>query len=263
MLWKELDPAKLPKGNEVHTTFPPNRYSLIPEIPAKVCPTPVTAAKKPKFRVNLDVSHYAPNEVIVQVDGGFLMAEGKHFSESDFGFETCEFYRKYPLPDGLDGSDISYKINSDGILVVTGGGITESHKVKHNTLNDECKTANAMRNKVRYSSYENNAKEGYKHVESSRKQSVAFGDFKLVEGNCYVLVVDVNGYTPEEMKVKVVGKEISIYGIKKVESKEGNETRVVHKEFTKKYHAPDDADIDSIVSRMANDGHLKIECSKL
>ena len=262
MLWKTIDPAKLPKGNEVQSTFPPNRYSIIPEIPAQVCPTPAVV-KKPKFRVNLDVSHYAPNEVVVQVEDGFLTAEGKHFSESDFGFETCEFYRKYPLPDGLDSSDISYKINSDGILVVTGGAITEDQKIRQNTLNDECKRLNSQRNERRYSVYENNSTDISRNVESSRKQSVAFGDFTLVDGTSYVLMANVNGYAPEEMKVKVVGREISVYGTKKVESNEGNEKRVIHKEFTKKFNAPEDADIDSIVSRMTKDGHLVIECSKL
>ena len=263
MLWKDLNPSKLPKGNEVQSTFPPNRYSIVPEIPAQVCPNPIVATKKPRFRVNLDVSHYAPNEVVVQVEDGFLTAEGKHYSESDFGFETCEFYRKYPLPDGLDSSDISYKINSDGILVVTGGAITEEHKIKQNTLNNECKRSNALQNERRYSSYDNYAKEAASKVESSQKQKGGFGDFKLVEGNCYVLLVNVNGYAPEEMKVKVVGKEISVYGTKKVEVNEGNEKRVIHKEFTKKFYVPDDADVESIVSRMTREGHLKIKCSKI
>lgn len=263
MLWKNPDPARLPKVNEVQPTFPPNRYSLIPEITAQVCSTPAAVIKKPKFRVNLDVSHYAPNEVIVQVEEGFLMAEGKHFSESDFGFETCEFYRKYPLPDGLDTSDISYKINSDGILLVTGGAITEDQKIRHNTLNDECKALNSLRNERRYSVYENNSTEDSRNVEGSRKQSVVFGDFTLVDGTSYVLVVNANGYAPENMKVKVNGKEISVYGTKKVESNEGNEQRVIHKEFTKKFNAPEDADVDSIISRMTKDGHIRIECSKL
>ena len=263
MLWKDLDPAKLPKGNEVQTTFPPNRYSIVPEIPAQVCPTPLMAAKKTKFRVNLDVSHYAPNEVIVKIEEGFLMAEGKHFSESDFGFETCEFYRKYPLPDGLDSSDITYKINSDGILVVTGGAIDEGRKIKQNALNEECKTANALRNDKRYSSYDNIAREVSENVgNSKRKHVVGFGDFQLVDGNCYVLLVNVDGYAAENMKVKVIGNEISVNGIKKVESNEGNEKRIIHKEFTKKFNVPNDADIESIVSRMTSDGHLKIECSK-
>ena len=264
MLWKELDPTKLPKINEVQQTFPPNRYSIVPEIPSQICPAPVSAAKKPKFRVNLDVSHYAPNEVIVQVEGGYLTAEGKHFAESDFGFETCEFYRKYPLPDGLDSSDISYKINGDGILVVTGGVINESCKIKQNTLNDECKTSNALRNDPRYSSYDNIAREVSEKSEmAKRKQSVGFGDFKLVDGNCYVLLVNADGFAPHDMKVKVIGKEITVNGIKKVESNEGNEKRIIHKEFTKKFSVPENADIESIISRMTSNGNLKIECSKL
>lgn len=263
MLWKELDPTKLPKGNEVQPTFPPNRYSIVPDTSSKICPTPVTAAKKPKFRVNLDVSHYAPNEVIVQFEDGFLTAEGKHFAESDFGYETCEFFRKYPLPEGLDSSDISYKINNDGILVVTGGAVSESRKIHQNMLNDECKTLNALRNDKRYSSYDNIAKEVSKNLESvKRKKSIGFGEFQLVDGKCFVLLVNVDGFAPQDMKVKVIGKEIVVTGVKKIESNEGNEKRIIHKEFTKKFNVPENGDIESIVSRMTSDGNLKIECSK-
>ncbi|XP_065059784.1 uncharacterized protein LOC135687203 [Rhopilema esculentum] len=237
------------------------RYEASPQI----CVTPITAKKKPRFRVNLDVSHYAPNEIIVKFEEGFLIAEGKHFAESDFGYETCEFYRKYPLPEGLDRSDIAYKINNEGVLVVTGGSSNKSQIVqRHNSLNDETKAANSKRNEVRYSSYDNVEKEAPKSLTTTKvRKPVICGDFRLVDDQTYVLMVDAEGYSPEDMKVKVYGKEITINGVKKVEAKEGSERRIFHKEFTKKFNAPPDADIDSIVSRMTQDGNLKIECIKL
>ena len=265
MLWKDPDPSKLPKGNEVLPTFPPNRYSIVPELSHQICVTPITTKKKPRFRVNLDVSHYAPNEIIVKFEEGFLIAEGKHFAESDFGYETCEFYRKYPLPEGLDRSDIAYKINNEGVLVVTGGSSNERQILqRHNSLNDETKAANSKRNEVRYSSYGNVEKEAPKsHTMTKVRKPVTCGDFRLVDDQTYVLMVDAEGFSPEDMKVKVYGKEITINGVKKVEAREGSEKRILHKEFTKKFNAPPDADIDSIASRMTHDGNLKIECIKL
>ena len=270
MLWKELDLEKLPKGNLVLPTFPPNRYSIVPEMPAKICPTLLTAKRKPRFRVNLDVSRYSPNEVNVQIEEGFLITEGKHFAESDFGYETCEFYRKYPLPEGLESNDISYKINSDGILIVAGGSENESHSVKekHSTLNDEARAANAVRSKKRSSAYDNIASGNCANevTQSSgavkQKQSIVFEDFKFVNNQRYVLIVDANGYDPEDMKVRVVGNELIVTGSKKVAKQEGDEQRIIHKEFTKKFDIPRSADMDSIASRMTSNGHLKIECGK-
>eukprot|EP00794_Sanderia_malayensis_P020026 gene20026-21989_t len=276
MLWKTLDPKKLPTRNEVLPTFPPNRYSIGADIGAQVCTTPVAHRRKPHFRVNLDVSHYAPNEVSVKIEERFLIAEGKHFSESDFGFETCEFYRKYPIPEGLKHEDISYRINNDGILIVTGEGeVVENQKVKHvKRSSDENKKIEGAAKLVkhqgeekRHSSYDNvcsdeeDRVQQYASVVNKGMQKVCFGDFKLVNG-AYALLVDAEDYSADDMKVKVIGNEVIVQGIKKSEVTEGNEQRIVHREFKKKYNIPLDANIDHITSRMTGEGQLKIECPK-
>ncbi|KAM6964856.1 uncharacterized protein FYW47_007184 [Aplochiton taeniatus] len=72
-----------------------------------------------KWRVFLDVSHFAPSEIILRTSGGFLEVEGKHEEKPDeHGFITRCFTRKYQLPTGIDVTKITSTLSGDGILFV-------------------------------------------------------------------------------------------------------------------------------------------------
>ncbi|XP_041974779.1 protein lethal(2)essential for life-like [Aricia agestis] len=74
---------------------------------------------KDKFQVNLDVQHFAPDEIEVKAADGFLIVEAKHEERRDeHGFISRSFVRKYPLPDGVQEDLLTSKLSSDGVLTV-------------------------------------------------------------------------------------------------------------------------------------------------
>jgi crystallin, alpha B len=74
---------------------------------------------KNKFQVNIDVQHFAPEEISVKTVDGFLIIEAKHEEkEDDHGFISRSFTRRYALPEGVDADSVTSKLSSDGVLVV-------------------------------------------------------------------------------------------------------------------------------------------------
>jgi len=78
-------------------------------------------ADKDKFQVNLDVQHFAPEEITVKVSGNnTITVEGKHKEKQDeHGFISRQFVRKYVLPEGHDTNNLVSNLSSDGVLSIT------------------------------------------------------------------------------------------------------------------------------------------------
>uniref|UniRef100_A0A0N5BVF8 SHSP domain-containing protein n=1 Tax=Strongyloides papillosus TaxID=174720 RepID=A0A0N5BVF8_STREA len=86
---------------------------------AEPCPEIVDNDKE--FKVKMDVSHFAPNELKVTVKDNFLHVEGKHEEKDDrFGTIQRMFIRKYNLPQGLKEENVTSELSKDGILTVGG-----------------------------------------------------------------------------------------------------------------------------------------------
>jgi len=65
--------------------------------------------------VKLDVSQYLAEELKVTLMGTHLVVEGKHEDkESELGFITRQFSRKYLLPDGVQKDKIECKLVATG-----------------------------------------------------------------------------------------------------------------------------------------------------
>uniref|UniRef100_A0A4W4FGG6 SHSP domain-containing protein n=1 Tax=Electrophorus electricus TaxID=8005 RepID=A0A4W4FGG6_ELEEL len=72
-----------------------------------------------KWKVSLDVNHFAPSEIAVKMEGGFLEITGKHDERQDaHGYISRCFIRKYKLPVGVDAETIQSFLSGDGILSV-------------------------------------------------------------------------------------------------------------------------------------------------
>lgn len=72
-----------------------------------------------KFQVNVDVQHFAPEEIKVKVINGQVIVEGKHEEKRDqHGFISRQFVRKYALPKGCLPDTVQSKLSSDGVLTV-------------------------------------------------------------------------------------------------------------------------------------------------
>lgn len=77
-------------------------------------------AEKDKFQVNLDVQHFAPEEISVKTVDGFLVIEAKHEEKQDeHGFISRSFTRRYRLPEGIQEDSVTSKLSSDGVLSIT------------------------------------------------------------------------------------------------------------------------------------------------
>ncbi|XP_053619266.1 protein lethal(2)essential for life-like [Plodia interpunctella] len=75
---------------------------------------------KDKFQVNLDVQHFAPEEISVKTADGYIIIEGKHEEKQDeHGYVSRQFKRRYALPDGCNPETVESKLSSDGVLSVT------------------------------------------------------------------------------------------------------------------------------------------------
>lgn len=76
-------------------------------------------ADKDKFQVNLDVQHFAPEEITVKTADGFIIVEGKHEEKKDeHGYISRQFTRKYALPEGCNPETVESRLSSDGVLSV-------------------------------------------------------------------------------------------------------------------------------------------------
>lgn len=76
-------------------------------------------ADKDKFQVNLDVQHFAPEEISVKTADGYIIVEGKHEEKKDeHGYVSRQFSRRYALPEGCDAESVQSRLSSDGVLSV-------------------------------------------------------------------------------------------------------------------------------------------------
>ncbi|XP_013196557.2 protein lethal(2)essential for life-like [Amyelois transitella] len=74
---------------------------------------------KDKFQVNLDVQHFAPEEISVKTADGYIVIEGKHEEKEDeHGYVSRQFKRRYALPEGCNPETVESKLSSDGVLSV-------------------------------------------------------------------------------------------------------------------------------------------------
>ncbi|CAH2245059.1 protein lethal(2)essential for life-like [Pararge aegeria] len=73
-----------------------------------------------KIQVNLDVQHFAPEEISVKTADGYIIVEGKHEEKKDdHGYISRQFVRRYALPENCDPDTVESKLSSDGVLTVT------------------------------------------------------------------------------------------------------------------------------------------------
>ncbi|XP_040005696.1 alpha-crystallin B chain-like [Xiphias gladius] len=76
--------------------------------------------EKDRFVIYLDVKHFSPDELSVNVSDDFITIHAKHEDrQDDHGFVSREFLRKYRLPAGVSCADVTSSLSSDGVLTIT------------------------------------------------------------------------------------------------------------------------------------------------
>lgn len=76
--------------------------------------------EKDSFTINLDVQHFAPEEISVKTADDYVVIEAKHEEKKDeHGYVSRQFVRRYALPEGVESDNVVSKLSSDGILTIT------------------------------------------------------------------------------------------------------------------------------------------------
>ncbi|XP_001504528.1 heat shock protein beta-1 [Equus asinus] len=72
-----------------------------------------------RWRVSLDVNHFAPEELTVKTKDGVVEITGKHEERQDeHGYISRCFTRKYSLPPGVDPTLVSSSLSPEGTLTI-------------------------------------------------------------------------------------------------------------------------------------------------
>lgn len=74
-----------------------------------------------EFKVQLDVSHFAPEELTVKaMNNHTVIIEGKHEEKQDeHGYISRQFSRKYLLPKECDAERLASSLTPEGVLVIS------------------------------------------------------------------------------------------------------------------------------------------------
>ncbi|EAT37330.1 AAEL010664-PA [Aedes aegypti] len=110
----------LPDEDHHHSAIDqPHRHKQLKDVEAAKAHHQLIKSCKDGFSVNVDVSHFQPEEISVQQEDGWIKVEGKHEERRDHhGFVSRHFLRKYRLPEGHDSDKMVSTLSSDGILTI-------------------------------------------------------------------------------------------------------------------------------------------------
>ncbi|XP_020780971.1 heat shock protein beta-1-like [Boleophthalmus pectinirostris] len=76
-------------------------------------------AGQDRWKIQLDVKHFLPEEITVTTKDGYMQISGKHEEKQDqHGSVSRCFTRKYKLPQGVDLQQASSSFSPEGILSV-------------------------------------------------------------------------------------------------------------------------------------------------
>ncbi|KAJ7384791.1 hypothetical protein OS493_020383 [Desmophyllum pertusum] len=173
----------------------------------------------------LDVRNYRPDEVSLRVEGNILVVKAKHYSDGSFGFERNEFQRTYPVPQDADPASITSKISQDGYL----------------TIEATRRVVNTAENDFPLGGFEDTR-----------------GEVARIDDKKFSVLLDVTNFAPEEIKVKVVGNELTV-SAKHESDTEGHFTS---RQFNRHFVLPKDVNMNSVMSRMTEEGKLLVEAER-
>ena len=149
--------------------------------------------------------------------GKSLLISGKHYNRSSNGYESSEFQRKYTIPDDVDAHTLTSNITPAGILFVEGA-------------------------------------RGGPPVRAANASTSSFGSVE-VRDDSFEITLEVAGYSPDEISVRVNNHELIIHGERKDEQEHDAiiGKSVQYEQFTRKFDLPDDVDPNTLSSRYSKD----------
>jgi crystallin alpha B len=99
---------------------------------------------KHEFAINLDVSHFKPEEIKVKAKDNTVEVSAKHEEKMDqHGFVSRAFTRRYVLPKDVDVTHLSSHLTNDGVLCVQAPKIVKEDESKERVIPIEMKNHTA------------------------------------------------------------------------------------------------------------------------
>ena len=165
--------------------------------------------------------------------------------------------------EDYDPNDIALKVNGDKLLI---NGKREK-KNNHGYESCEFERAYTIPNDVDVESLKSRINDdGLLEIEAPKKKQEAIQDTDQAvqqDENKFKAVFDVTQYKPDEVSVKVQGRQVIVHGEQKSECKEDDEEMFVHdRQFTRRFVLPETVELDSLQSKWTKDGKLVIEAEK-
>ncbi|RWS10191.1 hypothetical protein B4U79_14046 [Dinothrombium tinctorium] len=72
------------------------------------------------FKLQVDCTHFKPEELSVKTVDGELIVHGKHEERPDeHGYVKREFTRRYTIPEGVETEHMNSSLDSEGTLTIT------------------------------------------------------------------------------------------------------------------------------------------------
>lgn len=117
--WETVLPPMIPRMNG---TF--GKYRVTPEllIPGtEHAGSAQVNCDHSGFTVQVDVTNFNPEDLMVKVTGDFLEVQGKHEKKKTDGpgMVTRQFNRRYRIPEGVDTLALESAVSPDGILLIS------------------------------------------------------------------------------------------------------------------------------------------------
>ncbi|CAB3411326.1 unnamed protein product [Caenorhabditis bovis] len=72
-----------------------------------------------KFGMQIDVSHFKPENLKVNINGNELTVEGEQEVKHEHGYSKRSFHRMVRLPDDVDPSAMTSSLSNDGHLTLS------------------------------------------------------------------------------------------------------------------------------------------------
>lgn len=71
------------------------------------------------FEIKIDVQHFAPEEIKVNVSGNKLVVTGNHESKKDdYGVISRKFQREFDIPENVKTKSFESSLSDDGFLTL-------------------------------------------------------------------------------------------------------------------------------------------------
>ncbi|XP_078080167.1 heat shock protein beta-11-like [Mustelus asterias] len=103
-----------------------------------------------------------------------------------------------------------------------------------------------------------NQEKGAEDNEEGKRQS---GD---KDGDGFSLSLDVQRFSPEELKVKVLGRKVLVTGKHEKKSDDGSGSySYKYEEFRREFQLPEDVDAEALNCCLSQDGRLKVQAPRL